>query len=106
MLPFDITRLTQALTAAAIDSSRWTEALEMEASCTGSFGAILFPVAGAGAWLRYIIKRGGCLPADLLDQDHRQSAYELRPFLASDATEGNDTTLLQATVHGWALQKP
>lgn len=47
MLPFDITRLTQALTAAAIDSSRWTDALEMAASCTGSFGAILLPVVGA-----------------------------------------------------------
>jgi DNA-binding CsgD family transcriptional regulator len=46
MEAFDRQRITQALTAAAIDPSRWTDALETVAACTGSYGAILFPVLG------------------------------------------------------------
>lgn len=46
MDPFDKQRLTAALTAAAIDPSRWTETLETIAECTQSYGAILFPVLG------------------------------------------------------------
>lgn len=43
---FDRQRITQALTAAAIDPTRWSEALETAAVCTGSHGALLFPIAG------------------------------------------------------------
>ncbi len=46
MEPFDRQRLTRALSAAAIDPSRWTEALETAAACTGSHGAVLLPVVG------------------------------------------------------------
>lgn len=47
MEPFDKQRVTRALSAAAIDPSRWSEALETAAACTGSHGAILLPVVGA-----------------------------------------------------------
>ncbi len=46
MEPFDRQRLTRALSAAAIDPSRWSEALETAAVCTESYGALLFPIAG------------------------------------------------------------
>jgi DNA-binding CsgD family transcriptional regulator len=46
MEPFDQQRLTSALTAAAVDPSRWTEALEAVAACTNSYGALVFPIAG------------------------------------------------------------
>lgn len=46
MDPFDQQRLTAALTAAAIDPSRWADALETAAACTRSYGAILFPILG------------------------------------------------------------
>jgi DNA-binding CsgD family transcriptional regulator len=44
---FDRQRITRALTAAAIDPARWSEALETAAACTGSHGAVLLPVVGA-----------------------------------------------------------
>lgn len=47
MEPFDRERLTRVLAVAAIDPSRWTEALETAAACTGSYGAVLLPVVGA-----------------------------------------------------------
>jgi hypothetical protein len=47
MDPFDKQRLTAALTAAAIDPTRWTEALETAAACTSSYGALLFPSVGS-----------------------------------------------------------
>jgi len=43
---FDQQRLVSALASAAIDPSRWTEALETVAACTGSYGAMLFPIVG------------------------------------------------------------
>ena len=46
MAPFDQQRITDSLAAAAIDPSRWTEALETAATCTRSRGALLFPIAG------------------------------------------------------------
>jgi DNA-binding CsgD family transcriptional regulator len=46
MDPFDQKRITAALTGAAIDPSQWTDALETVATCTGSYGAILFPILG------------------------------------------------------------
>ncbi len=47
MEPFDQQRITRALAAAAVDPSLWTEALETASKCTGSFGAVLFPLVGA-----------------------------------------------------------
>jgi DNA-binding CsgD family transcriptional regulator len=44
---FDRQRITHALTAAAVDPARWSEALETAATCTGSRGAVLLPVVGA-----------------------------------------------------------
>jgi DNA-binding CsgD family transcriptional regulator len=46
MEAFDRQRITHALTAAAIDSARWSEALETAAVCTRSYGALLFPIVG------------------------------------------------------------
>lgn len=47
MEPFDRQRIASALASAAIDPSRWTEALETAAAYTGSYGALLLPVVGA-----------------------------------------------------------
>ncbi|MGY3603663.1 MULTISPECIES: helix-turn-helix transcriptional regulator [unclassified Bradyrhizobium] len=46
MEPFDRQRITHALSAAAVDPSLWTMALETVAACTGSYGVAVFPVAG------------------------------------------------------------
>lgn len=40
MEAFDRQRITYALTAAAIDPARWSEALETVAVCTRSYGAL------------------------------------------------------------------
>ena len=42
----DFTKLTDAFTAAAMDSSRWDAAMDVAAEATGSFGALLLPVRG------------------------------------------------------------
>jgi len=46
MEPFDQQQITRALSAAAVDPSQWTMALETVAACTASYGVAVFPVAG------------------------------------------------------------
>jgi DNA-binding CsgD family transcriptional regulator len=46
MEAFDRQQITQTLSAAAIDPNRWPEALEIAATCTESYGALLFPIVG------------------------------------------------------------
>lgn len=43
---FDIAKITEAFAAAAIDSSRWTSAMEMVSAATGAVGALMFPNKG------------------------------------------------------------
>ena len=43
---FDLEKMSAALASAALDSSRWVEAMETVATSTGSFGAAMFPVVG------------------------------------------------------------
>jgi hypothetical protein len=42
----DFGTLTEALTAAAVDPSRWDAAMDAAARATDSFGAVLLPVRG------------------------------------------------------------
>lgn len=46
METFDRQSITRALTTAAIEPARWSEALETAAACTRSYGALLLPIAG------------------------------------------------------------
>ena len=43
---FDVEKITAGLASAALDSSRWVEAMEILSASTGSFGAAMFPVVG------------------------------------------------------------
>jgi PAS domain-containing protein len=42
----DLTPVTEAFASAAIDATRWNAAMEVVATATGSFGAMLLPVRG------------------------------------------------------------
>jgi hypothetical protein len=98
MDPFDQQRLVSALTSAAIDPSRWTEALETAAACTGSHGAVLLPVVGALpiVWATPSMEesvelyvRGGWFTRD---ERYRARA----PFLKQGVATDNDCMPLEA----------
>lgn len=44
---FDIAKISEAFAAAALDSTRWKDAIELASAATGSLGAVMFPVRGA-----------------------------------------------------------
>lgn len=50
-MQFDLEKITQALSAAAVDSTRWAGAMETVAACTESTGAVLLPLKGSMPYL-------------------------------------------------------
>lgn len=101
MDPFDQQRLVSALTFAAIDPSRWTEALEAAAKCTGSYGAVLLPIAGnmpavcASASMEKafdVYTRDGWI-----DRDERHRG--MSKFLRNGVVTDDDSTSVEARKH-------
>jgi DNA-binding CsgD family transcriptional regulator len=98
MDPFDQQRLTAALTAAAIDPSRWTEALETAAACTGSYGAILLPVVGTLPIVAATPSMDGCSELYIKDGWHsRDERYLAKAtFLSKGVATDDDCMPLEA----------
>lgn len=94
MDPFDQQRLTAALTAAAIDPSRWTEALETAAVCTGSYGAILLPVVGALPIVEATPSMDGCTELYIRDGWHtRDERYLAKAIFLSKGVATDDNCM-------------
>jgi DNA-binding CsgD family transcriptional regulator len=98
MNPFDQQRLTAALTAAAIDPSRWAEALETAAACTGSYGAILLPVVGPLPIVAATPSMDGCTEMYMKDGWHsRDERYLAKTtFLSNGVATDDDCMSLEA----------